>query len=100
MRITGIQAKNVEMTDAIKTYVEEKVMTLSKFTERYSPCDLAIELILNTKHHNKGEIYTAHLNMSIPGELLRAECTAEDLYKAIDEAKDELKRQLIDRKER
>ncbi len=100
MRITGIQAKNIELTDAIKAYAEEKVMSLSKFTERYSPCDVTIEVGKTTNHHNKGEIYRAEVNMTIPGDLIRAERERDNLYAAIDEVKDDLKRQLIDRKER
>lgn len=100
MRITEIQAKNIELTDAIKGYAEEKIMSLSKFTERYSPCDVAVELGKVTNHHNKGDFFRAEMNMNIPGALLRAEAETDDLYKSIDQAKDDLKRQLIDRKER
>ena len=40
------------------------------------------------------------MNLEIPGKMLRAEEVREDLYEAIDTAKDELRRQLIDYKER
>jgi len=100
MRIIEIKAKNIELTEAIRSYVEERVMTLEKLCEKYSPCDVRAEVRKDSNHHQKGEIYTAELNMTLPGGVLRAESTKEDLYAAIDEAKDDLKRQLVDRKER
>lgn len=90
----------MELTDAIKAYVEEKIMMLGKLTEKYSPCDVVVDVGRTTNHHQKGNVFYAEFNMSIPGALLRAECVKDDLYAAIDEAKDELKRQLVDRKER
>lgn len=100
MRITEIKGTDMELTDAIKAYVEEKIMMLGKLTEKYSPCDVVVDVGRTTNHHQKGNVFYAEFNMSIPGALLRAECVKDDLYAAIDEAKDELKRQLVDRKER
>ncbi len=100
MRITNLLTKNMEMTAAIQAYVEEKLMSLEKLCEKYSPCDVIAEVGKTSEHHQKGEIYRAEFNMTIPGAVLRAESTKDDLYAAIDDAKDQLKRQLVDRKER
>ena len=100
MRITEIKGTNMELTEAIKMYVEEKVMSLEKMCERYSPCDVAVEVGKTSNHHQKGEIFRAEFNMTIPGASLRAETVKDDLYAAIDVSKDDLKRQLVDRKER
>lgn len=90
----------MEMTDAIRSYVEEKLMSLDRLTEKYSPSDVVAEVGKTSEHHQKGDIFRAEFNLTIPGALLRAECVKDDLYAAIDEAKDDLKRQLVDRKER
>lgn len=100
MRITEIKGTNMELTEAIKAYVEEKLMSLEKMCERYVPCDLAVEVGKTSNHHQKGDIYLAEVTMSIPGETLRAETEKDDLYAAIDQVKDDLKRQIVDRKER
>ncbi len=100
MRITEIKGTNIELTQAIKDYAEQKLASLEKLTERYSPCDAAIDVGLTSKHHNKGDIFYAEFNLTIPGGQLRAKVVRDDLYAAIDEAKDDLKRQLVDRKER
>ena len=100
MRITEIKATNIEMTDAIKEYVEKRLSALVKLCEKYSPCDVAVEVGKNSKHHQKGEVFFAEFNLTLPGAMLRATSTKEDLYEAIDDAKNELKRQIVDRKER
>jgi ribosomal subunit interface protein len=100
MRITNTLTKNMEMTEAILAYVEEKLMSLEKLCEKYSPCDIAVEVGKTSEHHQKGNIFRAEFNMTIPGAVLRAESTKDDLYAAIDDAKDQLKRQLVDRKQR
>lgn len=100
MRITEIKGTNMELTEAIKQYVERKLESLVSICEKYSPCDVAVEVGKTSQHHQKGEVFYAELNMTIPGAVLRATSTMDDLYAAIDDVKDELKRQLVDRKER
>lgn len=100
MRITEMLATSMEMTDAIRGYVEEKVGSLEKFCENYSPCDVRVEVGKTSEHHQKGKIWRAEMMLTIPGATLRAECIEEDLYAAIDAVKDDMKRQLIDVKEK
>ncbi len=100
MNILATLATHIEMTDAIRNYVQEKLMSLEKFCERYQPCEISSEVGKTSEHHQKGKIFRAEFMITIPGTTLRAEAIEEDLYAAIDIAKDELKRQLIEHKER
>ena len=100
MRIIEIIGTNMELTEAIRSYVEEKLGTLVKMTEKYSPCDVAVDVGKTSTHHAKGDVWKAELMLTIPGGTLRAESVKDDLYAAIDDANDELKRQLVERKER
>jgi len=100
MRITELKGTNMELTEAIKQYVEKRILSLDKITEKYSPCDVMAEVGKTSNHHQKGDVFFAEFNLTIPGAMLRATSTKDDLYAAIDDAKDELKRQLVDRKER
>lgn len=100
MRITNIVATNMELTDAIRAYVEEKLLGLAKFCEGYSPCDCAVEVGRTSQHHQKGEVWRAEAHLTIPGASIHAEHVAEELYAAIDAVKDEVKRQLLERKDR
>ncbi len=100
MRITELKGKNMQVTPAIQAYIEKRLAALQKFCAKYSPCDVAVEAGINSKHHHKGNIFYAEFNLTLPGVLLRATATKDNLYAAIDQAKDELKRQLVDYKTR
>lgn len=95
-----MKGTNIELTDAIKAYVEKKVLSLEKLCERFDPCDVAVELGRSSEHHQKGYVYFAEFNVSVRGGFVRTSQVGEDLYACIDRAKDDLRRQFVDRKER
>ena len=97
MTIT-IRATGMELTPAIKQYVEEKFTMLEKYVSNITMAD--IELATDSHHHQKGEIFSCSATLEVPGDVLRVEKHEEDLYKAIDKVKDHLKEVLIDRKEK
>ncbi|MFA6018067.1 MAG: ribosome-associated translation inhibitor RaiA [Patescibacteria group bacterium] len=99
MRITNIQGTNIELTDPIREYVTEKVESLDRFTKRFDPCDVAIEVGKTSDRHNKGDIFFAEIMVTIPGDVIRTHVEKDDLYAAIDEAKDDAKRKIIEKKE-
>lgn len=89
MKLT-IKATNLEITPAIRAYIEKKLAAVEKYLGRQEVvnCDVEVELV--THHHHKGEIFRAEVNLQLPHDLLRVERTADDLYKALDELKDHL----------
>lgn len=99
MRITNIQGTNIEMTEAIQQYSTQKIQGLERFAKRFDPCDVAIEIGKTSDRHNKGDIYFAEITVSIPGDMIRTRVEKDDLYAAIDEAKDDVKRQFVEKKE-
>lgn len=101
MRILSISGKNMDLTNAIQKYVEEKVVVLERLTASFEPAaELTVEVGKTSNHHAKGPFYMAEMQLSVPGELIRAEEKAEDLYEAIDRAKDQVRRQLKNYKEK
>lgn len=100
MNVISLKGTNMELTDAIKEYVDQKLEAIEKLTARFDPvAELSIECGRTSNHHNKGDVYRCEMNMHVPGADLRAERDADDLYAAIDLCKDELVRQLKDEKE-
>lgn len=90
----------MEITDAIRAFVEEKVQVLEKMTKNWEPAELRIEVGKTTNHHAKGPYFKAEMQLSIPGEVLRAVEEAEDLYESVDKVRDNLRRQLKEYQER
>jgi len=89
-----VSAKNMELTEPIKQYVYEKLEGVQKFHPKIQLIE--VELRADDKHR-KGHFY-AEVNTTIPGALLRATNTHEDLYAAIDLVKDEMEMQLRKRR--
>jgi len=96
--VPQIKATGIEITDSIREYVENKVAMLEKHYQHI--IGINAEVDVTTHHHNKGMIYRAELNVVVPGKLLRVEKTADDLYKAIDKAKEHMALMLKGYKEK
>jgi len=90
MRI-NIKGTNLDLTPALKTYINEKMNMLEKYfgnTVKVLNFDFEVEKTI--KNQNKGEIFRAEANIDVPGNMLRVEKTERDMYKAIDKVKDHL----------
>ncbi|KKR49122.1 MAG: Ribosomal subunit interface protein [Candidatus Magasanikbacteria bacterium GW2011_GWC2_40_17] len=101
MQIT-IKATGIELTQAITNYVNEKIGGLEKYLKRLDQgsVEARVEVGKITKHHNKGDIFRAEINLTVPGKVLRAEEENSNLYAAIDLMHDEIKRQIVSFKEK
>jgi len=100
MRI-NIKGTGMEITSAIGDYLNKKLEHINKFVDpadESALCD--VELGKTTKHHNKGDLFRAEINLHIKGKNLRAVSETEDLYASIDEVKDEMTRELLSSKDR
>lgn len=94
-----IKGTNLELTEALKDYVNEKVGSLEKFFDQ--ALIARVDVGLTTKHHQKGDIFYAEINLEVPQKnLLRAEATRDDMYLAINEAREDLERQIKKYKEK
>ncbi|MDO8556987.1 MAG: ribosome-associated translation inhibitor RaiA [Candidatus Jorgensenbacteria bacterium] len=94
----NILATGMELTPAIRTYVEEKFMMLERILRHYETSGEAtihVEISHTTKHHRHGNVFYAEANLKLPGEVLRVENNNTDLYSAIDKIKDTLKNDII-----
>lgn len=97
---TRIKATKIELTDAIKDYVEQKMNMLEKYLGSFNAQNCDVEVGMITSKHQKGKIYRAEINLQVPGELLRVEKEAEDLFKAIDKVKDHMAQLIVKYKDK
>ena len=86
----NIRANNLKITSAIQLYIEEKMAAVEKYLNHIKVVNCDFEVGLTTKHHQKGDIFRAEVNLEVAKDLLRVEKTEDDLYKAIDKVKDHL----------
>lgn len=88
----------MELTESIKEYAEKRLRTLEKLLPEGA--HLYANLGKPSSHHKHGNVFRAEIQCDIPGGLLHAEASMDDLYHALDKARDDIDRQLIKRKEK
>ncbi len=110
MKIT-IKATNLKLTDSIYLYIGKRIGELEKFIRSVGaqaesfkggrpPYEAWVEVGKTTRHHRKGNIFRAEVQIRLPGKSLRAEAENLDLHAAIDEIKGEAERELKGYKEK
>jgi putative sigma-54 modulation protein len=82
----NIKATNIELTPQIKDYVNEKISCLDRYFNNI--IEARVEIGVDSKHHQKGEIFFCEANIKVPGKILRIRKGAKKLLKAIDKTKD------------
>jgi putative sigma-54 modulation protein len=98
---TQIKASNMELTEAIKEYVEKRLGTLDKFIRgQEGNSQMDVEVGKTTNHHKNGDVYKAEISLDANGKHFYAISEKEDLYSAVDDVKSEIERQLIETKDR
>ena len=90
----NIRGKKIEVTDAIKKYIEEKIGRLDKYFKDGS--EKSANILIKLRGRNQVVEVTINTNSFV----LRAEESEEDLYAAIDKVSDKLERQIRKNKTR
>lgn len=89
-----IKTTNIDMTPAIRSYLEKRVSKLEKFIGDDVSTYAQVEIGTITSGHHSGDIFRAEINLRTGGQRFRAESKRNDLYAAIDVARDEMVRNL------
>ena len=96
-----LKSTNFTVTEQVKAYVQEKIEPLEELLRaRKVNFSGWIELARTSKHHQSGEIYRAEIQLRIPGESLRAEGKSENIFAAIQEAKERAEREIKQHKQK
>jgi putative sigma-54 modulation protein len=91
-----IKSKNFEITSSVENYLQKKIDSLKKFFGDFNEelIKAEIEVGRSTRHHKTGDVFRAEINLSIGGQLFRAESERDDIFVAIDEVRDDLEREI------
>ena len=93
-----IQGKNIEITDAIRSYVDQKITkAVSHFKHLTNEVDVNLSVAKNARITPK---QSAEVTLYINGAVVRAEESSENLYASIDLVADKITRQLRKYKEK
>lgn len=97
---TNIKGTNIELTTAITDYVNKKIESIGKFAPSGEEMIVYVEVGKTTNHHKQGNYFKAEFDVTIDGEKFFTGSEKSDLYKAIDDAKDEVVRKIKSNKKR
>ena len=86
-----IHGKNVEVTDALREYIEEKLGRVEKFSRHILEMNGELSVAKNPRIKNNQQVT---VTTSVNGLMLRAEESSVNMYAAIDLVGDKLERQL------
>lgn len=86
-----IKSKNLEITDNLKKYAEEKIGGLKRFVEILNKdvkigkdvAEFFVEIEKETKHHRKGDIFIAKGKLNLPGKTIVVSARKDDVWMAI-----------------
>ena len=95
----SITAHNIEVTEALREYIEKRLSGLAKFTGG-DPVSV-VEIGKTTSHHRQGEIFEAKVTVTTPlGKVHHVVSQKADLYEAIDDVRTEIVRVLTSGKDK
>lgn len=93
-----IQGKNIEITEAINDYVEQKISkAVSHFKHLINEVDINLSV---ARHHRISPRQSAEVTLYVNGAVVRAEESSENLYASIDLVANKISRQLRKYKEK
>lgn len=84
----SIRGQQIEVTDALRDYVDKKLGRLEKYFDAPPSSDGTVTLSVARGVH------TVEVTIPLPGVLLRAEDKSDDMYASIDAVVDKLERQI------
>ena len=90
----NIRGQKLEVTAAIRSYIEEKIGRLEKYFE--NPSDITANVLIKVR----GKDQVVEVTIPAPKLILRGEESNKDLYASIDLVSDKLERQIRKNKTR
>ena len=86
-----VNGKNIEITDAIKAYVKEKLSKVANHYDQVTAIDVILTVIKNPAASGK---HIAEVSCKLNGKNIHVEESAESMYASIDLLADKLSRQV------
>ena len=91
---------HVDRSEALEARIQAKVAQLGQYHPDIQRCDVRVEQL--HRHHHQGNHFLVHMDLQVPGHRLQAgrehklDTTSSDVYVALREAWQAMRRQLQD----
>lgn len=91
MNIYKLIGRNIEITEAMQAYAEDKLARLNRFSDQIIDAKVVMSYTTSKHHGNPAKV---EVQVNLPNGIIRAEERGQDSYAAIDLVVDKLERQL------
>lgn len=91
MNIYKLIGRNIEITEAMQAYAEDKLARLNRFSDQIIDAKVVMSYTTSKHHGNPAKV---EVQVNLPNGIIRAEERGQDTYAAIDLVVDKLERQL------
>ncbi len=92
MNVYKLVGRNLEVTDALRNYVDKRLSRLERFSQSIVDARVVLSIKADGKFERRQRV---EMQLNVPNGIIRAEEAAADMYQAIDAATDVLERQLV-----
>jgi putative sigma-54 modulation protein len=96
MNIYQFTGRNLEITEAMRSYAEDKLSKLERFFDHI----IDAKVIMSYNQNRNVDPARVEVQVNVPNGVVRAEEAGQDTYAAVDKAVDKLERQLKKYKDR
>lgn len=96
----NIKGTNIELTEAIQSYVDKRLQSLEKFLGGDPAIQCDVEVKKTTQHHKHGDIFRAEIHIVGSNKNIYVAAEESDLYAAIDRVRDEAMHRLTSSKDK
>ncbi len=90
MNIYKLTGRNLEITDAMRSYAEDKLEKLERFSDQI----VDAKVVMSYDHSGSSDPARVEVQLNVPNGIVRAEEDGPDTYAAVDKVVDKLERQL------
>ena len=90
MNIYKLTGRNLEVTDAMRSYAEDKLEKLERFSDQI----VDAKVVMSYDHSATSDPAKVEVQLNVPHGIVRAEESGQDTYAAVDKVVDKLERQL------
>lgn len=95
LKIAAIKTHHIDLTPAITDYIEKRLSKVDQLIDDSdTSAQIDIEIGKEVPDQHSGDIFYAKISLHIAGEYLFADTKKDDLYAAIDAAKEEIVREV------
>src|SRR4051812_39775206 len=94
----NIKATGIELTEAIRNYVDKRLEAVTKLLQDDPAAMINVEVGKTTQHHRHGDIFKADIHITGSQRDLFVASEQGDLYAAIDDVRDEAIRRITSSK--